>query len=419
MAESTKNMTVGAGSASASVTATVTDQMPGIPCPTSPGYEYTGMRYVPVFADPPEWSSANSYEPLEIVTHEGNSYTSKTFVPVGVDISNAQYWVLTGNYNAQVEAYRQQVERYAAQTATLAAKKTKILLIGDSFTAGSLSNWSSYLDSSYTLLNYAKNGSSFINPGSGGANFLQQLQNAKADGVKGSELFKILIYGGVNDLATGNTVNDVSTAISGCASYIKQNFPEADYTIVLGNIGRSSLSAYDAAIPYFYALYQNAKALAIPVESAVEWLVPWNTTAYQADNLHPNTTGQRIIASYMGSILFGGYSLPDFLISSGTKIPITGESITGTINDIMIRFSNRVRGTLSLTLNPISSANVTQSVYSYSRLTETKIGTLYGKYLPLTCSNINFAGYVDLTSGNIYISAKESTTAITNLQVSF
>lgn len=110
MAESTKNMTVGAGNASASVTATVTDQMPGVPCPTSPGYEYTGMRYVPVFADPPEWSSANSYEPLEIVIHKGNSYTSKTFVPVGIDISNEDFWALTGNYNAQVEQYRQEVK---------------------------------------------------------------------------------------------------------------------------------------------------------------------------------------------------------------------------------------------------------------------------------------------------------------------
>ena len=60
--------------------------MPGVPCPVTPGYTYTGMRYVPVFADPAEWSSANSYEPLEIVIHEGNSYTSKTFVPVGIDI---------------------------------------------------------------------------------------------------------------------------------------------------------------------------------------------------------------------------------------------------------------------------------------------------------------------------------------------
>lgn len=127
MAESTKNMTVGAGSASASVTATVTDQMPGVPCPATPGYTYTGMRYVPVFADPPEWSSANTYEPLEIVIHEGNSYTSKTFVPVGIDISNSQYWVNTGNFNMQLEQYRQQVVRLESDLGQLSSESLKYI----------------------------------------------------------------------------------------------------------------------------------------------------------------------------------------------------------------------------------------------------------------------------------------------------
>ena len=68
--------------------------------------EYVGARYVPVFANPGEWSSQTSYEPLTIVTYQGNSYTSRQYVPVGIDISNADYWAETGNYNAQVEAYR-------------------------------------------------------------------------------------------------------------------------------------------------------------------------------------------------------------------------------------------------------------------------------------------------------------------------
>lgn len=71
--------------------------------------KYVGARYVPIFADPTEWNNTKTYEPLTIVTHEGNSYTSRTFVPIGIDISNTEYWVITGNYNAQVEAYRQEV----------------------------------------------------------------------------------------------------------------------------------------------------------------------------------------------------------------------------------------------------------------------------------------------------------------------
>ena len=70
---------------------------------------YVGHRYVPkIFG---EWDNKNEYEGLSIVTHEGNSYTSKKRVPVGIDILNEEYWVVTGNYNAQVEYYRDEVRK--------------------------------------------------------------------------------------------------------------------------------------------------------------------------------------------------------------------------------------------------------------------------------------------------------------------
>jgi len=77
-----------------------------------PVTQYIGSRYVPLFADPAEWSSTKTYEPLTIVMHQGNSYTSKQFVPVGIDIANTDFWAETGNYNAQVEQYRREVADY-------------------------------------------------------------------------------------------------------------------------------------------------------------------------------------------------------------------------------------------------------------------------------------------------------------------
>lgn len=82
--------------------------------------QYIGSRYVPLFADPIEWSSSNTYEPLTIVLHEGNSYTSKQAVPKDIDISNESFWALTGNYDAQVELYRR--ETATAQAAAEAAQ---------------------------------------------------------------------------------------------------------------------------------------------------------------------------------------------------------------------------------------------------------------------------------------------------------
>lgn len=74
--------------------------------------EYIGARYVPIFADPAEWNDTRNYEPLTIVLHAGNSYTSRQYVPAGIAISNEDYWLETGNYNAQVEAYRNEVQQF-------------------------------------------------------------------------------------------------------------------------------------------------------------------------------------------------------------------------------------------------------------------------------------------------------------------
>ena len=74
--------------------------------------QYIGARYVPLFAEPIEWDKTKQYEPLTIVTHEGNSYTSRQFVPTGIEITNETFWALTGNYNAQIEQYRQEVKSF-------------------------------------------------------------------------------------------------------------------------------------------------------------------------------------------------------------------------------------------------------------------------------------------------------------------
>lgn len=70
--------------------------------------QYIGARYVPILVG--AWDRNKSYEALTIVQTNNSSYTSKKPVPPGIDISNTEYWVLTGNYNGQVEEYRQAAE---------------------------------------------------------------------------------------------------------------------------------------------------------------------------------------------------------------------------------------------------------------------------------------------------------------------
>lgn len=61
---------------------------------------YIGARYVPIMGG--AWDNTQEYEPLTVVQYEGDSYTSKMYVPVGVAITNTTYWVKTGNFNQQL-----------------------------------------------------------------------------------------------------------------------------------------------------------------------------------------------------------------------------------------------------------------------------------------------------------------------------
>ena len=84
--------------------------------------KYVGARYVPIFGrkdeESIEWDNSAPYEPLTIVLHQGNSFTSRQYVPTGVDISNNDFWAETGTYNAQIEQYRNEVRNFDARIET-------------------------------------------------------------------------------------------------------------------------------------------------------------------------------------------------------------------------------------------------------------------------------------------------------------
>lgn len=94
--------------------------------------EYIGARYVPVFGYKDEtgttqmqWVNTRMYEPLVVMQNQGNSYISVQTVPVGVDITNTEYWLLTYQFNAQYGELQTQVASatQASNAATNAANK--------------------------------------------------------------------------------------------------------------------------------------------------------------------------------------------------------------------------------------------------------------------------------------------------------
>lgn len=106
--------------------------------------QYIGARYVPKFSDKNGgvWNNTYSYEALEIVKHGNDFYTSKKPVPTGVEITNTEYWALTGDYNGAISTLNDKIDEIENEL-----NKTKpfssdcdVMFIGDSWGVGGLAD---------------------------------------------------------------------------------------------------------------------------------------------------------------------------------------------------------------------------------------------------------------------------------------
>lgn len=361
--------------------------------------EYIGARYVPIVMG--DWDNTKEYEPLSIVMYQGDSYTSRQFVPSGIEITNDAYWALTGNYNAQVQQYRNEVialanllpstdfdpentvsdqldaldsrlddieadnwvtaDRIAAKAVTTAkiddsavdtaqiadgavtadkiadgavttakiadgavtaskVSKKKMIAIGDSFTVSP----NPYADFVWAdkvaigldcdLYNYAEGSTGFILGRELDLDFAHQLLSAETE-LEGyeTEVEYIFIFGGFNDYYAlynnpnpGYTIVDVVNAAYSLISnahaafpnakivYIPLNWSNEDFNINARSFLSIMCNVADA-YPYVFCISNAYAPLCCMPNSVVRY----------SDNVHPNTSGQAVLALFILGCIMG------------------------------------------------------------------------------------------------------------------
>lgn len=270
--------------------------------------QYVGARYVPKLMG--EWNKALQYEPLSIVTHLGNSFTSKVPVPVNIDITNTDYWVNTGNYNAQVEAYRRETSQLKAdlnnETANRKnADKDNILWIGDSYSVNynhKLPNGVRDMLNAKNWYEYSKGGAGFAGKW-GGANFndlIELAKNEMSDTQK--EMIKyVYIVGGANDssfLWTQLKDNVVSTVQNA-----KNSFPNAQVCFIFASC------AYNTYQDLFTKTKNMANDNYVPCIFALPYYY-LSGAFYNTDNLHFTEEATNYIISVISNLLCGSSYIP-------------------------------------------------------------------------------------------------------------
>lgn len=305
-----------------------------------PTRQYIGARYVPKFAEPLQWSSAYSYEALTIVTNLGNSFTSKKPVPAGIDITNTEYWVNTGNYNAQVELYRQQTEQ--VQNALDSIRKERIIFLGDSYggAARPFPWWQAIVNaeglSSTDYINKSHGGVGFLHgdpPDNNNKNFLTEAMAAAIDMVgepynwAAEDVSKIIVCGGAfNDIkqcgyTLSTVLEDVKEAIDIFGAYCRYTFPNAHLfyffpsnTLNYGTVSDTAGTGTRTVEEWLQYFIGTFKELTTPWMTWLEniWYVLQENrfidTEENVGMLHPTEAGGKALGLAVRNAVYGAWS---------------------------------------------------------------------------------------------------------------
>lgn len=298
--------------------------------------QYIGARYVPEFANPLEWNKETAYEPLTIVYNAGNSYTSRQTVPAGIDITNNDFWALTGNYNAQIEQYRNEVatfdgritanadaisaettarenavsaettareqadneisEKVTQNTDTLKqiTKKKTLLVFGDSWASDAVANTWMGIYANIRHLNYktyAVNGAGFVASATPENLISAQVQIAKDDSaINKEDVIEIIVVGGVNDYRNNAAGNTAGSEVVNVMNDLMEMYPNAECKYYLNGY------YYGYSTDWLGNFLPNAFNDAFFSSTALMHGLLFNEYAFSSDLLHPTmATGQNVI----------------------------------------------------------------------------------------------------------------------------
>ncbi len=317
--------------------------------------QYVGARYVPKIMG--EWNKALQYEALSVVTYMGNSFTSKVPVPSNVEINNTDYWVNTGNYNAQVTEYKEKVEKEIEDRKNADTKisnnltkeiedrknadtkisnnltneiedrknadtkisnnltneinnrknadKDNILWIGDSYSVNynhKLPNGVRNMLNAKNWYEHSRGGAGFAGAW-GGVNFndlIEEAKNEMSDTQK--EMIKyVYIVGGAND--SSFTWNEIKPKVISTVDNARNSFPNAQVVFIFAS------SAYTTYLDLHIKTNNISNDNLMPCIFAMPYY--YLTGAfYNDDNLHYTEGATNYIISVISNLICGSSYIP-------------------------------------------------------------------------------------------------------------
>lgn len=199
--------------------------------------------------------------------------------------------------NAKITAIQTEINNIVANNLT------ELVVIGDSYTALSASNWAE-LVAQQLHLNLHKHGTSSMGfvKSVNGQTFINNLSWGESQEIKNKTKY-VICYGGIND--KNENVNTLYTNVKAFCSSAKTMYPNAQILIVGPQSTANDTSGF---LNMINAMQKACAENSVAYSNAFDWLIINQfsyTETYDTDLIHPSELGYKIIASKMLSLLLG------------------------------------------------------------------------------------------------------------------
>lgn len=305
--------------------------------------QYVGARYVPKFYENSqnplscEWEANVNYEALTVVVYMSDTYTSKKRVPltVGNPRDNGEYWALTGEFNAQLEQYREEVLAVEAEVAKIGdlddletlekddlvkainstlSSQRKFAIFSDSYgqTNFGVAPYTTHLVNLVShattggWYTFAESGAGIKRAGSLGYNANSLITAHLSDIPNKDEITDVVLAFGINDRVQDLT--DLHSYFTTTNTTIKTNFPNARIWLAwLGNQLKKSDSEYTGYLNCIRRYEEEATTLGWLWCEGVQYIMHdvQNVKTDSDDYIHPSVAGSTRLAYGLAQILNG------------------------------------------------------------------------------------------------------------------
>lgn len=344
-----------------------------------------------------QWDITKQYPAWTIVSDNNIGYVSIQPVPVGITLSNGDYWVEVIDYTAQIAGLQQRVidlENRADGFDTditninktlskLIMSERNFLFVGDSY-ASQTATWVTPCVSAAGIVNYtnlAITGTAFFD-----GTFLGQISGYTGNR---DEVTDIVVGGGLND-AKFNTVNaDYNTckqAIIDFATYAKTNYPNARLWLAfmgnaLDDAPLLSGRTYDKRIWAKWCYELVGREYGFNIITGADEALGTNVDNFNSDHIHPATSGASAIGFCIANVL-AGYE--PVRIYPELKVSLTPVGNNTIVNPSAVTYASN-NGMIDITISEPFAIQIGQDNPSFSSPTKIDLVTMHQLYFNKRC----------------------------------